>query len=317
MRNERGLRAGDWVEVKPAAEILATLDDQGRLESLPFMPEMLPHCGHRFQVFKSAHKTCDTTQNLGSLRSIPNAVHLVGVRCTGAAHGGCQAGCLLFWKEAWLKRVDQPSTSSGTSPRCDVETLTRATRVANGGDTEVRYRCQATELNAASTPLPWWNVRGYVRDLWSRNVRLGDFVRYVLIAAYNNLMRLHWRLRPYPSVRGVARDPTPTAVLDLKAGERVRVRSRDDIMRTLNAAARNRGLSFDPEMVPFCGKPFTVLRRVERIVNEKTGKMISIRGACLILDGAACGGCLSSKRLFCTRSIYPYWHEVWLERVAP
>ena len=33
-----------------------------------------------------------------------NAVHLEE-RCDGQAHGGCQAGCLVYWKEAWLKRV--------------------------------------------------------------------------------------------------------------------------------------------------------------------------------------------------------------------
>src|SRR5205823_5514963 len=55
-------RAGDWVEVKSAEEILATLDEQGRLDGLPFMPEMLQYCGKRLQVFKSAHKSCDTIQ---------------------------------------------------------------------------------------------------------------------------------------------------------------------------------------------------------------------------------------------------------------
>ena len=43
-----GYRAGDWVEVKSAKEILATLDDKGRLDHLPFMPEMLQFCGKRF-----------------------------------------------------------------------------------------------------------------------------------------------------------------------------------------------------------------------------------------------------------------------------
>jgi len=32
------------------------------------------------------------------------------------------------------------------------------------------------------------------------------------------------------------------------------VRSREEIMRTLNVHDRNRGLSFDPEMVPYCGQ---------------------------------------------------------------
>jgi hypothetical protein len=31
-----------------------------------------------------------------------DTVHLSDLRCDGSAHAGCQAGCLLFWKEAWL-----------------------------------------------------------------------------------------------------------------------------------------------------------------------------------------------------------------------
>ena len=51
------LRVGEVVEVRSEAEILSTLDANGRLEGLPFMPEMLKYCGQRFQVYKSAHKT--------------------------------------------------------------------------------------------------------------------------------------------------------------------------------------------------------------------------------------------------------------------
>ena len=38
-------KAGDLIEVRSAAEILATLDERGELENLPFMPEMLKFCG--------------------------------------------------------------------------------------------------------------------------------------------------------------------------------------------------------------------------------------------------------------------------------
>src|SRR5438105_7089844 len=104
MSRALGLRAGDWVEVRSAAEILATLDKRGRLDALPFMPEMLQYCGKRFRVIKTAHKTCDTIGTYKG-RSMVNAVHLEGLRCDGEAHGGCQARCLLFWKEQWLKPV--------------------------------------------------------------------------------------------------------------------------------------------------------------------------------------------------------------------
>ena len=39
------LCAGDWVEVRSKAEILSTLDENGRLEGLPFMPQMFQYCG--------------------------------------------------------------------------------------------------------------------------------------------------------------------------------------------------------------------------------------------------------------------------------
>jgi len=51
---------GDWVEVRSKEEILRTLDKQGKLDGLPFMPQMFKYCGKRFRVYRRAHKTCDT-----------------------------------------------------------------------------------------------------------------------------------------------------------------------------------------------------------------------------------------------------------------
>ena len=96
-------RVGDWVEVLSPEEVLQTLDDKGAVGNMPFMPEMLKFAGKRLQVSASAHKACDTIDSYRN-REVEDAVHL-GVRCDGSAHGGCQAGCLLFWKEAWLEPV--------------------------------------------------------------------------------------------------------------------------------------------------------------------------------------------------------------------
>ena len=90
--------------MRSEVEILATLDERGELDSLPFMPEMLQFCGRRFRVDKRALKLCDTIGSTGMYR-MRNAVHLAGVRCDGQAHDGCQASCLIYWKEAWLTRV--------------------------------------------------------------------------------------------------------------------------------------------------------------------------------------------------------------------
>ncbi len=335
-------RLGDWVEVKSAHEILATLDEQGSLDALPFMPEMLQFCGKTFRVYKSAHKTCDTIKTYQNRRMM-NAVHLEGLRCDGESHGGCQAGCLLFWKDAWLKPVNTPDSKEGSIealsvPRppagsmrlsCDAETLMRAAQVATAEEAAVeQYRCQATELVRATTPLRWCDPSQYITDLVSGNVRPRDFVRYVIIAAYNAFVRLNpvgrirglWRvsqlLHLYPYIRGLAGNKTPAEVLNLQVGELVQVRSKAEIMRTINERQRNRGLWFDTEMVPYCGRTFRVLRRVEKIIDEKTGKLIRMPNDCLILDGVTCGGCLSSDRLFCPRNLYPFWREIWLKRVA-
>src|SRR3954470_23379586 len=104
MHNVMNLRVGEHVQVRSADEILATLYDRGELDSLPFMPEMLRFCGKRFRVYRRADKACDTI-DWSRLRRMENAVHLAELRCDGSAHGGCQAGCLLYWKEAWLERV--------------------------------------------------------------------------------------------------------------------------------------------------------------------------------------------------------------------
>ena len=114
----KGLRVGDLVEVRSADEIMATLDERGELENLPFMPEMLKFCGQRLTVDKVAHKLCDTISGTG-LHKMENAVHLTDSRCDGTAHGGCQTACLLYWKEAWLKRVEADAPSSATSGPVD------------------------------------------------------------------------------------------------------------------------------------------------------------------------------------------------------
>jgi hypothetical protein len=211
IRSKVGFRAGEWVEVKSAEEILATLDKQGSVDGLPFMPEMLRYCGMRFRVSKSAHKTCDTIGHT-KIRQMSDAAHLEGLRCDGSSHGGCQAGCLLFWKSAWLKRGDdkdldqaqgeiicQPGQGiNGPQTVRDLERLTRITRASDiaGEPVDERYYCQATELFRATTQLRWWDPRPYFKDIVSRNVSLRDFVHYALIAALNILLRIpHHLLR--------------------------------------------------------------------------------------------------------------------------
>jgi hypothetical protein len=331
-----GLRIGELVEVRSVEEILATLDERGRMEALPFMPEMLRFVGKQFRVYRRAIKLCDTADWTGMHR-MHDTVHLEELRCDGSAHGGCQAGCLLYWKEAWLKRVESDEASAETMPyfvpgdgaSAEVSSpvpaviamgTTRAGEAAESG--EVAYSCQATDLTrAAPERMPWWDARQYVRDVKSGNARPLAMIRSLLVMLFNKFQVANQRYMPgWVLVRHGERWPfiagrltrTPKEVLGLTAGELVEVKSREEILATLDAKSMNRGLRFDGEQLKYCGQRARVLRRVQRILDEKTGKMMHLPGDCIVLEGVICSG---DYNQYCPRSIYPYWREIWLRRV--
>lgn len=327
------LRTGDRVRVRTKEEILATLDAQGTVDGMPFMPEMLQYCGRELAVASVAHKTCDTANRTGG-RKLDRTVHLTGSRCDGSAHGGCEAECNIFWKEVWLERLDDvrgaaPARKSDFSAT-QLEKCTRASGSENG---PVRYRCQATQLFAASKPLAWWNVRQFLLDIRMGNASTGEVFRVLWLAMMYQLLRIpvgfrvwnslyawmHARLtgRPSPHVVGTipTGDPTPATPLGLKPGESVRIRPANEIAITLNRNNKNRGIWFGPEMTPYCGGTYRVRRRVSQIINESTGEMMQMKTPCITLDDVLCKGHYSDGRLFCPRLITPYWREMWLERV--
>jgi hypothetical protein len=340
------LRAGDWVEVRSKDEILRTLDKNGRLETLPFMPQMFDYCGRRFRVYKRAHKTCDTVYPVRG-RRLANSVHLE-LRCNGNAFGACQAACLIFWKEAWLKPVDsaaadaktsaegvRDSTKSNAGMGCTEEDVWKST---SGPDPQSqdgkRYFCQATELPNYTSDLHWWDIRQYVEDYTSGNEKLGRIVSGLIYGGYYMLTYrrliggptrwLYDRFQaliggvPYPRKVGkIPPDqPTPTCTLNLQPGELVRVKSHEEILATLDTTPKNRGLWFDAEQVPYCGGVYRVRARVERFLNERTGRVTLLKTPAVILEDVWCRSRYSDCRMFCPRSIYSWWREIWLERVV-
>ncbi len=337
------------MEIRSKEEILSTLDGEGRLEGLPFMPEMFAFCGKQFQVYKRAHKTCDTVFPVRG-RRIARAVHLE-TRCNGNDHGGCQASCLIFWKDAWLKSIsgkspEDPVLRAGIQAGPAGETLPVPNFHDSGVEIQTqtidpkhgspRYVCQATQLPYATTDLDWWDARQYVEDYRSGNVSLWRiicggiyFMSYWLSQAgigvgrpirwfYDNFYRV-WSGTPFPRKTGTIPNgqSTPTLSLNLQPGELVRVKSHEEVLKTLDIASRNRGLYWDAEEVPYCGRTFRVLKRVTKIIDERTGKMRPMKTPCIILDSVICQSRYSECRLFCPRSIYSYWREIWLERVEP
>lgn len=318
------LRVGDRVEVRSEAEILATLDERGELDSLPFMPEMLPYCGKVLTVDKVAHKVCDTITR-GGLRRMENAVHLTGVRCDGSAHGGCQNACLIYWKEDWLRRADEPAPDAvdDPSPRITLPILEAATRKEPGPDGEERFACQATELNRATPePLPFTNLGQYVADVRTGNASVFWVVRAFLVGLFNRLQGLSTRVLPrrlwfrggkrWRFVAGRVVGRTPVVELGLQPGDRIRIKSKDAILDTINADQLNRGLGFDEEMARFCGREARVERRVQQVIDEKTSRMVQMKTPCIVLEGLVCEGAYNVN---CPRSWICFWREVWLDRI--
>jgi hypothetical protein len=330
-----GLRVGDWVVVRPAEEILLTLDPTARLEELPFMPQMLKHCGKKFRVRKRAHKLCDTVFATGG-RQMIDAVFLDDNRCDGGAYGGCEMRCTVIWKEAWLRRAHANESESLSPPLDRLETLVwGGTRRNSQSQTssEPVYICQATQLPAATKPLPWWKPDQYVEDYRSGNVALSDIVGRLAFLLYAGLVAtgmgfgspLRWIYDKVQSLRGgqsyprrpghlPVGGPTPSINLGLEVGEIVRVKSRDEILATVDESLMNRGMGFHPEMMPYCGKTFRVEQRLRKLMNEKTGQLVELKNSCLVLEGADCLGRYAPP-LSCPRECFPYWREIWLERV--
>src|SRR5208282_2288204 len=254
-----------------------------------------------------------------------------------SGHEGCQARCLFYWKEAWLMRVDpsrplqeNSSKSASSAKSFSREDLIRATRTTGQGENagKVIFSCQATEVVRASTPLPWWDVRQYYRDICWSNAGVSDVIRAmflwafkkalkiggyrILLGTYNRVQKMRGGI-PYPFLGGNL-TKTPTEELNLRAGELVQIKSYEEILATLDQSHKNRGLYFDSEMVPFCGGKYRVMDRVERIVNEKTGEMSKLPGVCIMMEGVICRSWYSDRRISCPRSIYSYWREIWLKR---
>ena len=339
------LRAGDLVEVRSKEEILRSLDCDGRFEGLPFMPQMFQYCGQRFPVYKRAHKTCDTVTFTGT-RRLANAVHLT-TRCDGESHGGCQAACLLFWKDIWLKRVDGEGSAAGgdsvaaapkrgDEPRtgCCSEALILSAACSKDVAGEALYACQATLLPSYTAQLRWWDLRQYLEDYSSGNVTLGRLLSGFAYAGYYQLVKnryrsvipLHWLYdkfqaliggSPYPNRTGKvpAGQRTPSCDLNLQPGELVRIKSYPQILETLDEENYNRGMKFDVEQVYYCGGTYRVKARVTTFIDEPSGKMTSMKTPAIMLENVWCESRYSQCRMLCPRSIYSWWREVWLERI--
>lgn len=302
-----GLKPGDFVEVRSPAEILDTLDENGTLDGMPFMPEMIAFCNRRFLVLRRLEKTCYDASPM-EVRQFKNndVVYLQGIFCSGGTHNGCQKACRIFWKEAWLRKVDGNNLEESVAKACGAEKALEK-RLRTKRD-ESHYFCQSTEIVRSTHPL-------------SRSGRLKKCVRDVQVGTYGVLETVKWIVLPLfrklvRAIRGNwpvgIQKRTQTAALGLQPGEWVEVKPIEEIIQTLDVRGRNRGLVFEPDMVDFCGKKLRVRNRLDRMIIEQTGEMRELKNT-VILEGVPCG-CVYSVG-GCPRNLFQYWREIWLRRI--
>jgi hypothetical protein len=205
----------------------------------------------------------------------------------------------------------------------DASVLERNTQREPFPDGANRYSCQATEiLRAAPERLPFKDFRQYVWDVRSGNVTLFETVAAIFVGLFNRWQNLSRRKLPkwmwikrgmnWGFLEGKAIAGGPVETLDLKAGELVRIKSKAEIEATLNSQLRNRGMGFEAGLAQFCGQTARVLGRVERCLDEPTGRMLTMKTPCIVLDGIVCP---KVPNLNCPRAHLPFWREIQLERV--
>jgi len=304
MRANPRLRPGDIVEVKGAEEILKTLDTDGTLDRLPFMPEMIPLCGKRFRVSLRAVKTCWYGHGSG-MRRFPSedVVLLDGVRCSGADHDGCQKACNIFWREAWLRKVDDPDTAGVGA--AGSEGLRARLKTVIGPN---KYFCQSSEILQATVELSnWERISKCIDEIRSRNSGISEVARRISVWLFWKSRRV--LLGPY--LRGNGKS-TPVESLNLQPGECVEVKPLAAIRETLDDRAHNRGLFFTPCMSHLCGQQRKVDRRIEKIIVDGTGEMRRLRNT-VFLEGELCE-CSCVAFGGCPRGEFSYWREIWLRR---
>jgi hypothetical protein len=301
------LRAGDWVEVKDPLEIAQTLDAEGLLDGLPFMPEMTHFWGKRFRVLRRVEKACVEFPGLVyKMREFHNndVVLLEMPRCSGAAHDGCQRACVFFWKQAWLRKTSKDQPTAIANQTGQQRLRVRLKTMQEPG----RYLCQSTALaNATHAMTRARVILKCFYDVFSGSRGVFEMAKYVLVPLLGYVRAKF----PQPLLVGNLKR-TPVGNLGLQPGEWVRIKSEAEIAATLDSRACNRGLRCDGGMRQFCGGRYQVRSRLERMISESTGEMRLV-GSTVILNGLNCH-CWWNHVGGCPREDFMWWREVWLER---
>lgn len=111
-----------------------------------------------------------------------------------------------------------------------------------------------------------------------------------------------------------SQDSPSSPARDLKPGDLVRVRSKEQILQTLDGNHTLEGCFFMDEMWQYCGSQHKILKRVNYFFDERAAKLYKARNI-VLLEGVHCSGKQGNLMPRCDRNCYVFWKEDWLEKL--
>ena len=112
------LRAGDWVRIRSADEIGATLS-RGRNKGLYFDTEMFPFCGGTYRVRGPVRRLIE--ESTGRMIEVKSpCVKLEGVICRSEYSEQrymCPRAIMSYWRPLWLEKVGGPANAGEPGSR--------------------------------------------------------------------------------------------------------------------------------------------------------------------------------------------------------
>ena len=274
---------------------------------------MLAYLGQTLQVTRRVNNVCVQQPDGMYFGKLDGCVLLSGNRCDGQAQGGCQMACPMMWKTSWLEshesNADRDTGDSFEAAERaalhELEELIQKNISTVDPDGQRLVSCQATELFNIAPRRSQTDVSQYINEINLNRVS-------VISLASSLCSGLLARVKGQSNGIAGTRKTTPVADLNLQPGDRVRVKTKDQIISTLDVNGKNRGLWFDPVMLRYCGQTLNVSARISRIVDERTGKLITMKTPSIVLEDLHCQ---PEDRRFCSRLLHLFWREIWLEQV--
>lgn len=172
--------------------------------------------------------------------------------------------------------------------------------------------CQLKALESAEKELSVGErvYRRTRRKMHSLSVRAISFLK-------RRMKHLFLRKKIDKESQEIKEDTKTIPPLNLKVGEIVRVKSVDEIKKTLDGNNKFQGLEYTLAMDKYCRGTYRVFRKVDRAFDERRWELSRVKNV-VLLEGVYCDGDSGIEVDWdgCDRSCFLWWKEAWLERLG-